>query len=77
MNVNLQVVELEQHIYGMMDVGRGVTKDRRTIYIIYIISVAQCITVYVGLAQARPNNSMMGISFECDQFQEKERYNLY
>ena len=30
---NLQVVELEQHIYGMTDVGRGVTKDRRTIYI--------------------------------------------
>ena len=37
----------------MVDVGRGVTKDRR-IYHIYI-SVAQCITVYVGLAQARPN----------------------
>ena len=33
LNVNLQVVELEQHIYRMMDVGRGVTKDRRTIYI--------------------------------------------
>ena len=33
MNVNLQVVELEQHIilYGMMDIGRGVTKDQRTI----------------------------------------------
>ena len=33
MNVNLQVVELEQQIisYGMMDVVRGVTKDRRTI----------------------------------------------
>ena len=26
------IVELEQHIYGMVDVGRGVTKDRRTIY---------------------------------------------
>ena len=25
MNVNLQVVELEQHIYGMLDIGRGVT----------------------------------------------------
>ena len=23
MNINLQVVELEQHIYGMMDIGRG------------------------------------------------------
>ena len=33
LNINLQVVELEQHIYGMMDVGRGVTKDRRTIYL--------------------------------------------
>ena len=33
LNINLQVVELEQHIYGMMDVGRGVTKDRRTIII--------------------------------------------
>ena len=32
LNVNLQVVELERHIYGMKDViGRGVTKDRRTI----------------------------------------------
>ena len=38
MNVNLQVVELEQYIYGMMDVGRGVTKDRRTIYI-YILYI--------------------------------------
>ena len=56
MNVNLQVVELEQHVYGT-DVGRGVTKDRRTIYIyIYIsIALAQFIPVYVGLAQARPN----------------------
>ena len=36
MNANLQVVELEQHIYGMMDVGQGVTKDRRTIIYIYI-----------------------------------------
>ena len=65
MNVNLQVVELEQYIYGMMDVGRGVTKDRRTIYILYIyISVAQCITVYVGLAQARPNyhNAMRNLT---------------
>ena len=52
MNVNLQVVVLEQHIYGM-DVGRGVTKDRRTIYI--YIALAQFIPVYVGLAQARPN----------------------
>ena len=25
MNVNLQVVELEQHIYGILDIGRGVT----------------------------------------------------
>ena len=33
MNVNLQVVELEQHIIYGMDVGLGVTKDRRTIYI--------------------------------------------
>ena len=49
------IVELEQHIYGMVDIGRGVTKDRRTIYIYIYISVAQCITVYVGLAQARPN----------------------
>ena len=57
LNVNLQVVELEQHIYGMIDVGRGVTKDRRTIYIYIYISVAQCITIYVGLAQARPNFS--------------------
>ena len=32
MNVNLQVAELEQHIYRMMDVGRGITKDRHTIY---------------------------------------------
>ena len=56
MNVNLQVVELEQYIYGMKDVGRGVTKDRRTILYIYIyISFAQFIPVYVGLAQARPN----------------------
>ena len=40
MNVNLQVVELEQHIiYRMMDVGRGVTKDRRTIYIYRIRTV--------------------------------------
>ena len=43
-----------------MDVGRGVTKDRRTIYIyIYIyIALAQFIPVYVGLAQARPNYQM-------------------
>ena len=27
MNVNLQVAELEWHIYRMMDVGRGITKD--------------------------------------------------
>ena len=33
MNVNLQVAELEQHIiYRMMDFGRGITKDRRTVY---------------------------------------------
>ena len=31
MNVNLQVAEVEQHIYRMMDVGRGITKDRHTI----------------------------------------------
>ena len=56
LNVNLQVVELEQHIlYGMMDVGRGVTKDRRTICIHISIPFAHFIPVYVGLAQARPN----------------------
>jgi hypothetical protein len=36
----------------MTDVGRGVTKDRCTIF---YISFAQCSTVYVGLAQACPN----------------------
>ena len=50
-SVNLQVAELEQHIYGMTDIGRGVTKDRRTIY----ISFVQFIPVYVGLTQAHPN----------------------
>ena len=51
MNVRLQVVELEPHtLYGMMDVGRGVTKDRRT-YLIHAVH-----TRYVGLAQARPND---------------------
>ena len=57
-SVNLQVAELEQHIYGMTDIGRGITKDQRMIYIyiIYVyISFAQFIPVYVGLAQARPN----------------------
>ena len=53
MNVNLQVVDLEQHINGMMYVEQGVTKDRH--YTIYIyISFMQFIPVYVGLAQARP-----------------------
>ena len=63
MSVNLEIAELEQHIYGMTDIGRGVTKDRRTIIILYTyiytymyISFAQFIPIYVGLAQARPNN---------------------
>ena len=42
LNVNLQVVELEQHIYGMMDVGRGVTKDRRTIYLSRAVHYRLC-----------------------------------
>ena len=53
MNVNLQVIELEQQIYGMMVVGQGITKDQRTINN-YYISFEQFIPVYVGLAQAFP-----------------------
>ena len=63
LNVNLQVVELEQHIlYGMMDVGRGVTKDQRTIYIyiytcIYII-IYTC-TVYMYLSHSHSSYPFM------------------
>ena len=42
MNVNLQIIELEQHIYGMMDVGRGITKDRHTIYLIHAVHTRLC-----------------------------------
>ena len=38
----------------MVDVGRGVTKDRRT-YIYIYISLTQFIPDYVGFAQAHPN----------------------
>ena len=50
----MHVAELEQHIvYGMTDIGRGVTKEGP---MYYNISFAQFILVYVGLAQALPNN---------------------
>ena len=56
MNVNLQVVELEQHIYGIMDVGRDVTKDRRTIlYIAYIYHIR---TVHTRLCGARSGSPL-------------------
>ena len=46
MNVNLQVFELEQHIYGMMDVERGVTKDRLTIIIYIYINISHSHSSY-------------------------------
>ena len=42
-SVNLQVAELEQDIlYGMTDIGRGVTKDWYTIYLICAVHSCLC-----------------------------------
>ena len=53
-----QVAELEQHIYGMTDTGRGVTKEGPTYHILLYIAISfvQFIPIYVGLAQAHPSN---------------------
>ena len=39
-SVNLQIAVLEQHIYGMTDIGRGVTKEG-LVYHIYLIPAVQ------------------------------------
>ena len=40
MSVNLKITKLEQHIYGMTDIGQCVTKEGRMYHIyIYIYTI--------------------------------------
>ena len=59
--VNLQIAELEQHIYGMMDIGRGITKKGPNVpyNIIYLIH-AVCYHLYMwGSLRLIPINTLL------------------
>ena len=55
MSVNLQIIELEQHIYEMTDVGQGLTKEELTYHnIIYLIHSCSAVPFVWGSLSLAP-----------------------